>query len=177
MKHRTLTALTTLAMLTGVFTLLVVAAAPAAAATPNPFGALCSGSIQVTGADAAGNPTSAAYGGPCNGNLGINRMQGTIAVTGPASSSVCGAAGGFAAQHSDTLTAADGSQLFVRVVEDACQEGPGAYHCIGTYTVTGGTGRFAGASGTGTFDGHVSFNPDGSGTFRATYFGKIALAK
>jgi hypothetical protein len=104
-------------------------------------------------------------------------MQGTIAVTGPASTSVCGAAGGFAAQHSDSLTVADGSRVFFLVTEDACQEGPGAYHCIGSYTVTGGSGRFAGATGTGTFDGHVSFNPNGSGTFQATYFGQISGAK
>lgn len=174
MKRRTLTTLATVA---GVFTLLVVATAPVSAAPSVPFGARCTGTIQVTGADPAGNPTTAAYGGPCMGDLGIKQMQGTIAVTGPASTSVCGAAGGFAAQHSDTLTAADGSQLFLHVVENACQEGPGAYHCIGTYTVTGGTGRFAGATGTGRFDGHVQFNPDGSGTFQATYFGRISLAQ
>jgi hypothetical protein len=148
---------------------------PVSAATP--LGARCNGSIQVTGADQNGNPTTAAYGGPCVGNLGVNSMQGTIAVTGPVSTSVCGAAGGFAAQHSDSLTVADGSRVFVRVIEDACQEGPGAYHCIGSYTVTGGSGRFAGATGTCTFDGHVSFNPNGSGTFQATYFGQISGAK
>jgi hypothetical protein len=101
-------------------------------------------------------------------------MRGAIAVTGPASSSVCGGAGGFAAQHADTLTSADGSRLFLRVLENACQEGPGAYHCIGSYTVTGATGRFAGATGGGGFDGHVSFNPDGSGSFKAAYIGQLS---
>jgi hypothetical protein len=43
--------------------------------------------------------------------------------------------------------------------------------------VTGGTGRFAGATGSGSFDGHVSFNPNGSGSFQATYFGQISGAK
>jgi hypothetical protein len=103
----------------------------------------------------------------------MKRMQGAIAVTGPASSSVCGSRGGFGAQHADTLTGGDGSRIFLCVVENACLEGISAYHCIGTYTVTGGTGRFAGATGSGGFDGHVSFNPDGSGSFQATYLGQL----
>jgi hypothetical protein len=76
-----------------------------------------------------------------------------------------------------TLLGAHGSEVFRRVVENACQEGPAAYHCIGSYSVTGGTGRFEHATGTGNFDGHVSFNPDGSGSFQATYFGQISGAK
>ena len=167
--------LKTLATAAALSALLVGAVAPASAAGETaPLGARCTGTIQITGADQSGNPTNAAYGGDCRGNLGIKRMQGAIAVTGPASSSVCGSAGGFGAQHADTLTSADGSRLFLRVLENACQEGPGAYHCIGTYTVTGGTGRFAGATGSGGFDGHVSFNPDGSGSFQATYIGQLS---
>jgi hypothetical protein len=61
------------------------------------------------------------------------------------------------------------------VDEVACAEGPGVFHCVGTYVVTGGTGRFAGATGSGTFDGHVTFNPDGSGTFQATYAGNVSV--
>jgi hypothetical protein len=167
--------LKTLAAVAVLSTLLVVAVAPASAAGgAAPLGARCTGTIQITGADPIGNPTKAAYGGDCGGSLGIKGMQGAIAVTGPASSSVCGSAGGFAAQHSDTLTSADGSRLFVRVLENACQEAPGAYHCIGTYTVAGGTGRFVTSTGSGGFDGHVSFNPDGSGSFQATYLGQLS---
>jgi len=167
--------LKTLATVAALSTLLVVAVAPASAAGgAAPLGARCTGTIQITGADSSGNPTNAVYGGDCAGNLGIKGMKGAIAVTGPASSSVCGSAGGFAAQHADTLTNADGSRVFLRVIENACQEGPGAYHCIGTYTVTGGTGRFAFATGSGGFDGHVSFNPDGSGSFQATYIGQLS---
>jgi hypothetical protein len=164
----------TFATVAALSVLLVVAVAPASARGGTaPVGARCTGAIQITGADPSGNPTNAVYGGDCGGNLGIKGMQGAIAVTGAASSSVCGSAGGFAAQHSDTLTSADGSRLFVRVLENACQDGPGAYHCIGTFTVTGGTERFAAANGSGGFDGQVSFKPDGSGSFQATYVGQL----
>src|SRR5262245_25043186 len=163
-----------LAIVAGAFALLGVAAAPASAASSTPLSAACAGTIQVTAADPSGNPTAAAYGGGCMGSLGISSMQGAIVVTGPAPTSVCGNSGGFGAEHTDTLTAANGAKLFLRVVENACGEGPGAYHCTGTYTITGGTGRFVGATGTGTFDGHVSFDPNGSGTFRATYLARTA---
>src|SRR5215471_4053364 len=152
--------LKTLATVAALSALLVVAVAPASAAGGTaPLSARCTGTIQITGADQSGNPTNAVYGGNCAANLGIKAMQGAIAVTGPASSLVCGSSGGFSAQHSDTLTSADGSRVFLRVLENACQEGPGAFHCIGTYTLTGGTGRFASATGSGGFDGQVSFNP------------------
>jgi hypothetical protein len=167
--------LKTFATVAALSALLVVGVAPASAAGGTaPVGARCTGAIQITDADQSGNPTNAVYGGDCGANLGIKGMQGAITVTGAASSSVCGSAGGFAAQHSDTLTSADGSRLFVRVLENACQEGLGAYHCIGTYTVTGGTGRFAAATGSGEFDGHVSFKPDGSGSFQAMYIGQLS---
>ena len=174
MNRRSMKALATVA---GAFALLGVAAAPASAGASPPLDAGCAGTIQVTAADQSGNPTAAAYGGGCKGSLGVNGMQGAIAVTGLAATSVCGNAGGFGAEHSDILTAADGAQLVLRVVENACGEGPGAYHCIGTYTITGGTGRFVGATGTGTFDGHVNFNPNGSGTFRASYVGQTVWAR
>jgi hypothetical protein len=164
-----------LAMLTGMFALLAGAAAPTFADS-QAVRSTCNGSIQITATDPNGNPTSAAYGGPCAATIGVKNMHGVITVTGPASSSVCGAAGGFAAEHSDILTTADGSQLRLRVVENACQEAPGSYHCIGTYTVIGGTGRFAGDRGAGDFDGHVSFNPDGSGTFQASYSGSVSTS-
>ena len=92
-------------------------------------------------------------------------MHGDIQVTGPSS------CGGFTAQHSDTITAANGDQLYVQVVEDACPVAPNAFHCVGTYSITGGTGRFANATGNGVFDGLVDFN---EGKFQATYSGQIS---
>jgi hypothetical protein len=164
-----------LAALAGAFALLVIAVTPASAAQSTTFAAGFAGDIQVTSADTAGNPMSAAYGGPGVGTNRINRMQGTINVQGPAPS--CGAAGGFTAQHTDTLTAADGSQLVVLVNEVACGIDPSSFRCEGTYRVLSGTGRFARATGSGAFNGVVSFNPDGSGQFLATYFGQLAGAR
>jgi hypothetical protein len=161
-----------LAALAGAVTVLAIAVAPASAAPSTTFAAGFAGNIQITSADPAGNPMSAAYGGSGVGTHRINRMQGTINVQGPAPS--CGEAGGFTAQHMDTLTASDGSQLVVQVNEVACGIGSATYRCEGTYKVLSGTGRFARATGSGAFDGVVSFNPDGSGQFLATYFGQLS---
>src|SRR5688572_18373776 len=96
------------------FTVLVAGAAPVSAAT-SPLRASYSGAIQVTSADDAGNPMTAKYGGSGVGqHLGASQMNGVIAVLSPAPS--C-AAGGFTARHTDTLTAADGSKLFLQVDE------------------------------------------------------------
>lgn len=51
-----------------------------------------------------------------------------------------------------TLTAANGDQLFSTfAASGALPAGDGSFHLDGTFTVVGGTGRFAGATGGGTF--------------------------
>jgi hypothetical protein len=74
-----------------------------------------------------------------------------------------------------TLTAANGDQLFLTNVGEDCFDDTG--HIVGsaTFTVTGGTGRFAGASGTGTTQ--VVATPDQTGfagTFVLTVTGQIS---
>jgi len=56
------------------------------------------------------------------------------------------------------ITAADGDQLFVDYdVTTPVPDATGAIHASGTYTIVGGTGRFAGSTGSGTTvaDGNV----------------------
>ena len=69
------------------------------------------------------------------------------------------------------FTAANGDMLFAEFVGNATQIAPGVFHLVETATITGGTGRFANATGdftcertfdmaagttTGSFDGTIS---------------------
>ena len=67
--------------------------------------------------------------------------------------------GGFANKNVETLTAANGDKLMLTGPHDVgCPIRPGVVHGTGDWTVTGGTGRFAGATGQGTFVGGADFN-------------------
>ena len=148
-----------------VFVLLAVVPAPnsAAAQVQVPFYQAIAGSAGFTG------PGTGQYDGSGAGtHLGQSVVHGDILVT-----VMPNGCGGFTAQHSDTITAANGDQLYLQVIEDACPVAPGSFHCLGTYTVTGGTGRFANATGNGVFDGLVDFT---QGKFQATYSGRISVA-
>jgi hypothetical protein len=80
--------------------------------------------------------------------------------------------GGFANKNVETLTAANGDTLELTGLHDVgCPTRPGAVHGTGDWTVTGGTGRFAGATGQGTFDGGADFN---QGTFSFQLTGTIS---
>jgi hypothetical protein len=89
--------------------------------------------------------------------LGQATSSGEIAVVGP---STC--ANGFAVQDVETLTSTDdGDQIVFAVNSQACPTAtPGVYEINTAYTVTGGTGRFAGATGQGTADCFGNFNND-----------------
>jgi hypothetical protein len=75
-------------------------------------------------------------------------------ITGPDSS----CPGGLANDNHETLTAANGDTLMLISYDVACPMSPGTYHGTGHWRVDGGTGRFSGASGRGSFDGHSDFN-------------------
>jgi hypothetical protein len=146
--------LNTLATVPAVFALLTVIAAPVSAQQV-PFYAAYAGTAGFTVF-----PTSGKYDGLGAGmHLGMSRVHGDISVLPTAPSCPPGVSGGFTAQHSDTLTAANGDTLKLKINEDACPVAPNVFHCIGTYSVTGGTGRFARATGAGVFVGDVNFSP------------------
>jgi len=99
--------------------------------------------------------------------LGRGTNENHIAVSGAAS-----CPGGFANINVETLTAANGDTLVLTGDHDqACPTGPNAVHGTGLWIVTGGTGRFAGATGQGTFDGVADFN---QGTFSFQLTGTIS---
>jgi hypothetical protein len=79
---------------------------------------------------------------------------------------------GFAVEMRDTFTAANGDQLATAITMQLCPIAPGIYHGVGTYVVTGGTGRFANATGSGVFDGTGNFN---TGTIICALNGTISL--
>src|SRR6516164_2664739 len=99
--------------------------------------------------------------------LGRSTNVNHITVSGPAS-----CPGGFANINVETLTAANGDTLVLTGPHDqGCPTRPNAVHGTGHWIVTGGTGRFAGATGQGTFDGGADFN---QGTFSFQPTGTIS---
>jgi hypothetical protein len=86
--------------------------------------------------------------------LGRGANEGHVIVTGQDSS----CPGGIANVNYETLTATNGDTLQLTSYDVGCPTGPGAIHGTGRWVVTGGTGRFSGASGQGTIEGHSDFN-------------------
>ena len=77
-----------------------------------------------------------------------------------------------------TITAANGDTLVLTLDGMHCQSTPEAPLGLtsGRYTVTGGTGRFEGATGGGVFrDTQTSSNPDFSGTDTSEFVGVLKL--
>ena len=108
------------------------------------------GTITFTG------PSTATTAGTGNANqMGRIKSAGSLTIVGEAS---CGNEVGFAVEMQDTFTAANGDTLMTAITMQLCPIAPGIYHGVGTYVVTGGTGRFAGATGSGVFDGTGNFN-------------------
>lgn len=143
---------------------LAVAPSSAWAAPAGPQTSI-SGTLQITDSGPNG-PERAVYSGTGKSRpFGPTSMQGVITITGPATG-----CNGFAATHEDTLTASNGDQVSVRIVEESCTTDGSAFTCAGTFTITGGTGRFANVSGGGTWSGSLTLNPaTGGGTFSTTY--------
>jgi hypothetical protein len=128
-----------------------IRAIPVSAASTHqvPFSASYSGTAILT------SPTSATFSGTGTAtHLGASTNQGNSVVTRPDSS----CPGGLANNHYETLTAANGDTLSLISYDVACPMSLGQFHGTGHWVVTGGTGRFSGASGQGTFNGHSDFN-------------------
>jgi hypothetical protein len=137
--------------------------ASAAAGHPVPFRASYSGTAAFTSAT-----TALLTGTGIASHLGRSTNVNHITVIGPATS----CPGGFANINVETLTAANGDTLVLTGPHDVgCPTRPGVVHGTGDWTVTGGTGRFAGATGQGTFVGGADFN---KGTFSFQLNGTIS---
>jgi hypothetical protein len=134
-----------------VATLVTVGLTPAFAADQVPFNAQFSGSF---------TPVDASHlqlAGTGNAlRLGSGTSSGALTNTGPV------ACGGFGIHDVETLTSpGNGDQVTLSIDGQACPTAtPGVYEVAAPYVVTGGAGRFAGASGQGTIDCVGNFNND-----------------
>jgi len=127
------------------------------------------GSYSGTAAFNSATGTAVFTGTGIASDLGRSTNVNNITVLYPVS---CSGGEGFANKNVETLTAANGDTLVLTGPHDVgCPTRPGVVHGTGDWTVTGGTGRFAGATGQGTFDGGADFN---KGTFSFQLTGTIS---
>lgn len=152
-------------LIIGVLGLLTILGAfPAAFATHSaPFNGSGSGTFTDT------SPTTVLITGTgYYDHLGLTTLRFPSTITGMA------ACGGFTAIEQDTYTGANGDSVFQTVHDTICPTStPGAFQLTGSFTVTGGTGRFVDASGSGTVSASVTFTSATSGTFVGTQTGTI----
>lgn len=142
--------------------LLALTATASLAANPVPFKLADSGDLGFTSQTSA-NLTGT--GIASHGGIGIS--AGTINITGPAS-----CAGGFSAKIEGAFTVANGNQIRYTVVQQLCPtSAQGVLAGVGSFTITGGTGRFANATGAGSFSGLGDF---GKYKYQCTLDGTIS---
>jgi len=130
-----------------------------AASNQVPFNASFSGTVAFTG------PTSAALSGS-----GISAYLGSTAYAG-AVSEIVPTDTGLTDVLVETLTAANGDTITILCNQTAVQQAPGVFQGSDEWTVIGGTGRFAGASGSGTGVTYIDLN---NGTFSKQLTGTIS---
>lgn len=149
------------ALLTLGFAVIGLAPAHAKSSTPTPFKSSITGTVTSTGPNAfdlAGSGRATM--------LGHTGDAGMVHVTNTDSNGV------LTDTLTETLTAATGDTLTLVCQQTAAPLRPGVYHGTDTWSVVGGTGRFANASGSGTGSTDVDLNV---GTFSKTASGSIAF--
>lgn len=124
-----------------------------------------------TGTMAFTSQTTVAFSGTAQAtHFGRSSTAGLATVLGAT------AEGCIANSHTETITAANGDQLMFRAIDVACPIGPTTMHGTGHWVVTGGTGRFAGATGGGELEGVSNFGPGFSaGTYGYTLTGSLSF--
>jgi hypothetical protein len=129
-----------------------------------PFNGSFSGTFKLT------SRTSAVITGAGHAeHLGETSFAAAATDTGPATCE-----GGFVATEQETYTAANGDQVFSSSHDVGCPTSQTTFHIAGSWTITGGTGRFDHASGTGTVSVNGVMTSSTSGTFSLSITGTIA---
>jgi hypothetical protein len=109
-------------------------------------------------------PATFTGGGPVT-HMGNTRQAGSLVLEAPIGPGV------FPGYGSVTITAANGDKVmfdYVGVLDALTGEG------VGTFTFTGGTGRFAGATGGGTFDAQIDVSKPANQPMTVVLDGKIS---
>ena len=101
--------------------------------------------------------------------LGATTSTGNTVIQGPDAS----CPEGLATTSTETLGATNGDVLIVTIHYRACPVSTNVYHSTGHWEVTGGAGRFLGATGQGTAECDADFN---QGRFTFTLVGRVVLA-
>jgi hypothetical protein len=143
--------------------------ATAGAAHANPGGNDLPLRVSGSGTTFGAGPFSATVHGT---HIGTGTFSGFSTVSG--FPSPCGV-GGAPFVGTATLTAANGDTINQTVSGTVCQSGPSTFLATGTYTITGGTGRFSTASGSGTTRTDTDFSSGVPGPFTATVDGTISF--
>jgi hypothetical protein len=139
---------TALAMLAAAAGLSLVVLTPATAGGGQvPFEARLSGAAAFT------SPTTVEFHGTGQAIHMGRIVAGGVAILDPPTGSCPSGAPGIPNVHTETLTAANGDLLTIRMVDVGCPTGPSTFHGTGHWTVIGGTGRFEHATGEGTVEG------------------------
>lgn len=148
------------AMLLGLFALL-----PASA-----NGGEVAFSARISGSAAFTSPTSVEFDGAGTAtHLGKFATAGAAVLGAP--TELCpGGVLGIPNVHTETLTAADGDQLVIRMVNVGCPTGPFTFRGTGHWSVLSGTGRFEGVAGRGVNEGNADF---ATSTFELVLTGRL----
>ena len=121
-----------------------------------------SGTVTLTG------PTTATLNGSGIGNLmGLAAEAGNV-------SNITPTATGMTDVMVETLSGANGDSLTILCNQVAVSYGPGLFQAKDQWTVIGGTGRFAGASGSGTGNTNIDLN---KGTYSKQMTGTISAPR
>jgi hypothetical protein len=142
--------MTRLFRITGLMVFLAVLASlsPALAGVNRPFGGKVTATWDNIFNGLLDPPANFTGGGPV-APMGLTKQSGTLVLEPP------DANGDFPGSGSVTIIAANGDRVtfdYVGILDPTTGEG------TGTFTFTGGTGRFAGVTGGGTFDAHIDLS-------------------
>src|SRR5256712_3933249 len=154
-----------LVLIPAILTVMVLAAFPAVFAThATPFNGSFSGSFHLTSSGTKATVT----GSGVREHMGETSFAASSTITGSAS---CDR--GSTATEQETFTAANGDKVFTSSNDVLCPTSADTFQINGSWTITGGTGRFEDASGTGTFQASGIFTSSTAGTFSLTATGTI----
>jgi hypothetical protein len=135
-----------------------------AAGGGTPFSARISGSAAFT------SPTSVEFHGAGHATQMGKVTNSGLALLEPPSQTCAGGVLGIPNIHTETLTAANGDELVIRMENVGCPTGPFTFRGTGRWSVLSGTGRFEGVSGQGTNEGNADFE---SNTFQLLLTGRL----